>query len=121
MLTRRFITRLGFLGGTGGGPLGRVIPLNSWRLLSTSQAADSSSKTDLGKESVKKRDKVACRRLKTDLSKLSSQNIHDAVGLLRQTKWANFDETVEIAVNLGVDPRKPNQAIKVRIVNLEFS
>ena len=31
---------------------------------------------------------------------------------LRQHTWAAFDETFEIAVNLGVDPRKPNQTIR---------
>ena len=33
---------------------------------------------------------------------------------MREAAWAKFDETVEVAVNLGVDPRKPNQSVKVR-------
>lgn len=44
--------------------------------------------------------------------KLSPLNIHPAVDLMKASCWAKFDETVEISVNLGVDPRKPNQSIK---------
>jgi large subunit ribosomal protein L1 len=44
--------------------------------------------------------------------KLAPMNVHLAIDYLRQRTWAAFDETVEISVNLGVDPRKPNQAIK---------
>ena len=47
-----------------------------------------------------------------ELKKIAPMNIHLAVDYLRERTWAAFDETVDIAVNLGVDPRKPNQAIK---------
>lgn len=40
------------------------------------------------------------------------QNIHDAVNLVKKYAWAGFDETVEISVNLSVDPRKQSQAVK---------
>lgn len=42
------------------------------------------------------------------------QNVFDGMAALLENRVpkANFDETVEIAVNLGVDPRKPNQAVK---------
>ena len=40
-------------------------------------------------------------------------NVHLAINKMREMAWAKFDETVEIAVNLGVDPRKPNQSVKV--------
>lgn len=39
-------------------------------------------------------------------------NIFEAVKVLKKYNWAKFNETIEIAVNLGVDPRKPNQSIK---------
>jgi ribosomal protein L1 len=39
-------------------------------------------------------------------------NIFEAVKELKKYNWAKFNETIEIAVNLGVDPRKPNQSIK---------
>ena len=41
------------------------------------------------------------------------QNVHIAVDLMKKLSWAKFDETVEIAINLGVDPRKSNQIVKV--------
>jgi ribosomal protein L1 len=44
---------------------------------------------------------------------LEPQNIHTAIVKMREAAWAKFDETVEVAVNLGVDPRKPNQSVKV--------
>ena len=45
---------------------------------------------------------------------LEPHNIHTAIIKMREMAWAKFDETVEVAVNLGVDPRKPNQSVKVR-------
>lgn len=44
--------------------------------------------------------------------KLGLCNIHDALALVKEKSWAKFDETIEISVNLGVDPRKPNQSIR---------
>jgi len=52
------------------------------------------------------------RHTKDQLEKLSPQNIYDAVDIVKKSAWSKFDETVEIIVNLGLDPRKPNQAIK---------
>jgi large subunit ribosomal protein L1 len=39
-------------------------------------------------------------------------NINKAVDMVKELAWAKFDETVEISVNLGLDPRKPNQSVK---------
>lgn len=52
------------------------------------------------------------RHTKETLEKLSPQNIYDALDIVKKSAWSKFDETVEIIVNLGLDPRKPNQAIK---------
>jgi len=46
------------------------------------------------------------------LKSSSPQNIHEALSKLRGAVWAQFDETVELAVSLNLDPRKPNQSIK---------
>lgn len=40
-------------------------------------------------------------------------SLEDAVNLVKQTAICNFDETIEIAVNLGVDPRHAEQNIRV--------
>ena len=39
-------------------------------------------------------------------------NVHDAIQHMKKSSWAKFDETVELSVNLNLDPRKPNQAVK---------
>jgi large subunit ribosomal protein L1 len=38
--------------------------------------------------------------------------IDDALGLLKETASARFNESVEAAVNLGVDPRKSDQVVR---------
>ena len=48
--------------------------------------------------------------LKIDKSKLYS--LKDASSLLKQVASAKFDESVDIAVRLGVDPRKANQMVR---------
>jgi len=39
-------------------------------------------------------------------------SLDEAVNLIKQTAQAKFDESVEIAVRLGVDPRRSEQAIR---------
>ena len=49
------------------------------------------------------------------LSKLIEKreySLDEAVNLLKQTAKAHFDESFEIAVRLGVDPRKAEQAVR---------
>lgn len=40
------------------------------------------------------------------------QNVHLAIDLVKEKSWVRFNETVDVAVRLGVDPRKPNQSVK---------
>jgi large subunit ribosomal protein L1 len=51
-----------------------------------------------------------------ELSKKIDRNIEygldDAVNLLKETSKAKFDETVEIAMRLGVDPRHADQMVR---------
>ena len=47
-----------------------------------------------------------------DSPKLPPMNIHKAVELVKKLSWAKFDESVEISLKLGLDPRKPNQSVK---------
>jgi large subunit ribosomal protein L1 len=39
-------------------------------------------------------------------------NVEDALALLKETASAKFDESVDVAVNLGVDPRKSDQVVR---------
>ncbi|RMG21730.1 MAG: 50S ribosomal protein L1 [Deltaproteobacteria bacterium] len=42
--------------------------------------------------------------------------LEEAVKLVKELKTANFDETVELAVNLGVDPRHADQMVRGAVV-----
>jgi large subunit ribosomal protein L1 len=42
--------------------------------------------------------------------------IPDAVELLKGSSYAKFDETVDVAVNLGVDPRHADQVVRGTVV-----
>lgn len=56
--------------------------------------------------------KKPTRRTKVMEQKFPVMNIHEAVTKMKTLCWANFDETIEISVNMGLDPRKPNQSVK---------
>lgn len=42
--------------------------------------------------------------------------IEEAIGLVKDNAFAKFDETVDLAVNLGVDPRKSDQMVRGTVV-----
>lgn len=43
-------------------------------------------------------------------------SVSDAVGLVKESAFAKFDETVDVAVNLGVDPRHADQVVRGTVV-----
>jgi large subunit ribosomal protein L1 len=43
-------------------------------------------------------------------------SLKDAISLVREMKRAKFDETVEVALRLGVDPRKAEQNIRGTVI-----
>ncbi|MFL6789395.1 MAG: 50S ribosomal protein L1, partial [Sphingomicrobium sp.] len=43
--------------------------------------------------------------------------VEQAIGLVKSLATAKFDETVEVAINLGVDPRHADQMVR-GVVNL---
>ena len=49
-------------------------------------------------------------REEADATKL--YNINDAVGLLKELSTVKFEETFDVSVNLGIDPRKSDQAVR---------
>jgi len=53
-------------------------------------------------------------RSKIDL--MNAYNLNEALTLLEETKTAKFDETVDIAVKLGIDPRQANQQVRGAMV-----
>ena len=42
--------------------------------------------------------------------------LHEAVPLLQKVKYAKFDETVEVAMRLGVDPKHADQMVRGTVV-----
>ena len=59
--------------------------------------------TKLGKRTEKVREGV-------DRTKLYS--IDDAIKMIKERAQAKFDETVEVSMNLGVDPRHADQMVR---------
>ncbi len=43
-------------------------------------------------------------------------SLEDAVKLVKESSFAKFDETVDLAINLGVDPRKSEQMVRGTVV-----
>lgn len=50
--------------------------------------------------------------LKSKVDRLKEYEVEEALRLVKENATAKTDETVEIAVNLGVDPRKADQMIR---------
>lgn len=46
------------------------------------------------------------------VDKAEEYTIEDAINLIKETAYTKFDETVDLAVNLGVDPRKSDQMVR---------
>lgn len=53
---------------------------------------------------------------KKKIDKTKQYDIQEAVDLLKQLKHSKADETVDLAVNLGVDPRKSDQMVRGSVV-----
>jgi large subunit ribosomal protein L1 len=43
-------------------------------------------------------------------------SLKEAIDLMKDTAFAKFDETVDMAINLGVDPRKSDQMVRGSVV-----
>jgi large subunit ribosomal protein L1 len=54
--------------------------------------------------------------LVTDREPLRRYSVPEAVGIVKKNATAKFDETVEVAANLGVDPRHADQQVRGTVV-----
>lgn len=52
------------------------------------------------------------RALASRIEKRRLYSVEEAVAIVKETASAKFTETVDIAVRLGVDPKKPDQAVR---------
>ncbi len=55
------------------------------------------------------------KRKKTALEKVDPQKVYEidvALGLVKELATAKFPESIDVAVNLGVDPRKSDQVVR---------
>ena len=55
------------------------------------------------------------KRYRTAAARVERERLydpHEALALLKGLPGAKFDETVELAVNLGIDPRKSDQLVR---------
>jgi large subunit ribosomal protein L1 len=63
--------------------------------------------------------KMAGKRYKNIIEKVDTKKVYsveEATGLLGDLKSAKFDETVEVALNLNVDPRHADQMVRGAVV-----
>jgi large subunit ribosomal protein L1 len=59
------------------------------------------------------------KKLKTVREKIETgkeYSLEDAIKLAKESSYAKFDETVDVALNLGVDPRKSEQMVRGTVV-----
>jgi len=50
------------------------------------------------------------------LDKSKEYSIEEAIEMVKQLAYAKFDETVDLAINLGVDPKKSDQMVRGTVV-----
>ena len=58
------------------------------------------------------------KRMKAAQSKVEAQKFYavaDALALVKETASAKFDESVDVAIQLGIDPRKSDQTVRVAV------
>ncbi len=53
---------------------------------------------------------------RTKVNREAKYSLDEALGLLKDTAHAKFDETVEVAMRLGVDPKYPDQQVRGSVV-----
>ncbi len=56
------------------------------------------------------------REARKQVDRTKQYDIKEAVELVKKLAFAKFDETVDLAINLGVDPRKSDQVVRGSVV-----
>ncbi len=50
------------------------------------------------------------------IEKAKEYSLEDAIKLAKESSYTKFDETVDLAINLGIDPRKSEQMVRGTVV-----
>lgn len=79
------------------------VPVSATEASGTSASASASGEASM---KIPKKPKIPPNK------NLGNQNIHESLAIIKEQARARFDETVEIAIKLNVDPRKQTQAVK---------
>lgn len=53
---------------------------------------------------------------KAKIDRANAYPIEEALALVKETSFAKFDETVDVSIRLGVDPRKADQMVRGAVV-----
>ena len=56
------------------------------------------------------------KEAKSQIDRLQTYGLDEAIQLVKDTSFAKFDETVDVVVKLGVDPRKADQMVRGAVV-----
>jgi len=54
--------------------------------------------------------------IKQKIGKDKHYTLEEAISLVKESSYAKFDETVDLAVNLGIDPRKSDQVVRGSVI-----
>ena len=53
------------------------------------------------------------KELNKKIDSMKNYSLKDAVKLVKESKFVKFDESIDLAINLGVDPRHADQNIRL--------
>ncbi|BCR04032.1 50S ribosomal protein L1 [Desulfuromonas versatilis] len=56
------------------------------------------------------------KEAKAKIDRSKAYNLDEAIALVKEAAYAKFDETVDLSVRLGVDPRKADQMVRGAVV-----
>jgi len=50
------------------------------------------------------------------VDRVKRYGVEEAIGLAKKMAWTKFDETVDLAIKLGVDPKQADQMVRGTVV-----
>jgi large subunit ribosomal protein L1 len=56
------------------------------------------------------------RAAKEKIERIREYSLDEAIRIVKESSYAKFDETVDLAFNLGIDPKKSDQMVKGSVV-----